>query len=118
MKSKKVQNKISRKRRIRARIFGTSECPRLAVFTSNKHIFAQVIDDKSGKTLVSASDYGKGSKIEKGTKTEIAKSVGLKIAERAKGKKIQEVVFDRGGKLYHGRVKAVADGAREGGLKF
>ena len=117
-KTIKVKNKENRKRRIRAKVTGTSECPRLSIFSSNKHIFAQIIDDNSGKTVVSASDFEKGSKAAKGTKSEISKQVGLKIAERAKAKKVKKIVFDRGGKLYHGRVKAVAEGAREGGLEF
>ncbi|MDO8507735.1 MAG: 50S ribosomal protein L18 [bacterium] len=116
--NKKVQRKDSRKRRIRAKVSGTAVMPRLSVFTSNKHVFAQIIDDTSGKTIVSASDYEKGSKEDKGTKSEISKKVGLKLAGRAKEKKVGKVVFDRGGKLYHGRVKAIADGAREGGLEF
>ena len=117
-RNNKVQRKDSRKRRIRAKVFGTANMPRLSVFASNKHIFAQIIDDTSGKTLVSASDYEKGSKELKATKTEVSKQVGLKLAERAKEKKVKKIVFDRGGKLYHGRVKAAADGAREGGLEF
>lgn len=116
--NKKVQRKDSRKRRVRAMINGTVDMPRLCVFSSNKHVFAQIVDDTSGKTIASASDYEKGSKETKGTKSEISKAVGIKIAERAKEKKVKKVVFDRGGKLYHGRVKAVADGAREGGLEF
>lgn len=117
-KSKKVQGKESRKRRIRAKVFGMPDCPRFSVFSSNKHIFAQIIDDTTGKTLVSASDYEKGAKKSTRTKTEISRQVGLKIGQRAKGKKIKKVVFDRDGKLYHGRVKAVAEGAREAGLEF
>jgi len=116
--TKKVQCKVSRKRRVRANIFGTALRPRLSIFASNKHVFAQIIDDTSGKTLASASDYEKGSKKVSGTKSEISKKVGVKIAEKAKAKNIKKVVFDRGGKLYHGRVKAVADGARESGLEF
>lgn len=116
--AKKTQNKESRQRRIRAKVSGTSGRPRLSVFCSNKHIFAQIIDDTKGKAIVSASDLEKGSKDTKGTKVEIAKAVGLKVAQKAKDKKIKSVVFDRGGKLYHGRVKAVAEGAREGGLEF
>lgn len=117
-KSNKVLTKESRKRRIRARIYGTSDMPRFSVFTSNRHLFAQIIDDTNGKTIASASDYEKGSKEDKGKKSEISKRVGMKLAERAKEKKVKKVVFDRGGKLYHGRVKAVAEGAREGGLEF
>lgn len=106
-------------KRIRAKISGTKEQPRLSVFRSNKHIFLQLIDDSSQKTLVSASDL----KINppaggKGTKTEIAKEVGKELAKLAKAKKIKKVVFDRGGYKYHGRVKASAEGAREGGLNF
>lgn len=118
MKASKTDRLKNRKRRIRAKVSGNATCPRLSIFSSNKHIFAQIIDDSNGKTLVSASDYEKGSKISKGTKTEVSKQIGVQIAKRAKEKKITKVVFDRGGKLYHGRVKAVAEGAREGGLEF
>ncbi|MBI4692134.1 MAG: 50S ribosomal protein L18 [Candidatus Terrybacteria bacterium] len=104
-----------RHKRVRARIIGISERPRLSVFRSNKHIFLQLIDDKKGGTLISASDL----KIKKkGTKTEMAKMVGKELAKLAKEKKIKSVVFDRGGYKYHGRVKAAAEGAREGGLIF
>ncbi len=104
-----------RHRRIRAKISGTKEQPRLSVFRSNKHIFLQLIDDSSQKTLASASDL----KIKKkGTKTEIAKEVGKELAKLAKAKKIKKVVFDRSGYKYHGRIKASAEGAREGGLNF
>lgn len=103
-----------RKRRIRAKISGTSQCPRLSVFRSLTHIYAQVIDDENSKTLVSVSDV----KMKKGTKTEAAKEVGLEIAKKAKEMKIEKIVFDRSGYQYHGRVKAVAEGAREGGLQF
>ena len=103
-----------RKKRIRAKISGTSECPRLAVFRSLTHIYAQIIDDENSKTLASVSDM----KMKKGTKTETAKEVGLEIAKKAKEMKIGKIVFDRSGYQYHGRVKAVAEGAREGGLKF
>ena len=104
-----------RKLRIRKKIQGTGLRPRLAVFVSNKHIIAQLIDDQSGKTLAYENDI---TITEGKTKTEKASIVGLKVAETAKKNKIIEVVFDRGGKLYHGRVKALADGARKGGLKF
>ncbi|RJO60127.1 50S ribosomal protein L18 [candidate division WS5 bacterium] len=117
-KVKKAQNKESRQRRIRAKVSGSSERPRLSVSCSNKHIFVQIIDDTKGRTIVSASDLEKGLKNAKGTKSEAAKAVGLKVAQKAKDKKIKRVVFDRGGKLYHGRIKAVAEGAREGGLEF
>ncbi len=118
MKSKKVQNRQSRKRRVRFKIYGTSKCPRISVFSSNKHIFAQIIDDTTGKTLVSASDYEKGTKKIAGTKAEVAKQIGKTLGQRAKAKNIRKAVFDRGGKLYHGRVKAIAEGARESGLEF
>jgi large subunit ribosomal protein L18 len=104
-----------RHKRIRAKISGAKERPRLSVFRSNKHIFLQLIDDSAGKTLVSASDL---KMKKKGTKTEIAKEVGKELAKLAKAKKIKKVVFDRGGYKYHGRVKASAEGAREGGLEF
>ena len=115
-KIKMLKAKIKiRHKRIRAKISGTTERPRLSVFRSNKHIFLQLIDDSSQKTLASASDL----KIKKrGTKTEIAKEVGEELAKLAKAKKIKKVVFDRGGYKYHGRVKASAEGAREGGLNF
>jgi len=108
---------LKRKRRharVRAKISGSKEKPRLSVFRSNKFIYAQLVDDLSGKTLVSASDM----KEEKGTKLERANIVGKKIAELAKEKGISQVVFDRGGYLYAGRVKALADAAREAGLLF
>lgn len=104
----------NRKARIRAKVSGTAARPRLAVSKTVAHIYAQLIDDESGKVLASANDL----KTKKGTKTESANNVGKEIAEKAKAAKISEVVFDRGGNLYHGRVKAVAEGAREGGLKF
>jgi large subunit ribosomal protein L18 len=103
--------------RIRRNIKGTVDCPRLAVYRSNKHMYAQLIDDVAGHTLASAStlEAGKGSY---GGNKEAAKQVGLRLAARAKEKAIVDVVFDRGGLLYHGRVAALADGAREGGLNF
>lgn len=107
--------------RVRARVVGTPRRPRLNIFRSSAHIYAQVIDDTAGHTLVAASDLeqeileraGEGA-----TKTARAKTVGAVVAERAKAAGIDAVVFDRGGFLYHGRVRAVADGAREGGLEF
>ena len=104
------------KRRIRKNISGTPEMPRLSVFRSNKQIYAQVIDDTTGKTLVSASSYN--NKAAKGSKTEVAAIVGKEVAEKAVKAGITTVVFDRNGYLYHGRVKSLADSAREGGLKF
>ncbi len=108
-----------RVKRIRKKIVGTSERPRLRVFKSSKHIYAQLIDDSAGATLVSMSTVEKGfeSEDEKG-KTADAKKVGMLIAEKAKAAGISQVVFDRGGCLYHGRVKALSEGAREGGLDF
>jgi large subunit ribosomal protein L18 len=102
--------------RVRAKVKGSTERPRLAVRRSLSHIYAQVIDDVTGKTLVAASD--KDVKTEKLTKTEIATEVGKVLAERAKAKKVETVVFDRRDKRFHGRVKALADGARAGGLIF
>lgn len=103
-----------RRKRIRAKISGTAECPRLSIYKSNTAMYAQLIDDDKGVTLVAASSKGmKGKK-----KTEAAAAVGGEIAKLAKAKKISKVVFDRGGFIYTGRVKALADGAREGGLKF
>ena len=107
--------------RVRAKVSGTSVRPRLNVFRSSAHIYAQVIDDIQGHTLVAASDLEQEVKDRAGNsakKTDRAKAVGEVIAERAKSAGVEDVIFDRGGFLYHGRVKAVADGAREGGLKF
>ena len=106
------RNKI--KTRIRGKISGTAERPRMSVFRSNKGIDVQVIDDLAGVTLAAASSKG----LEGGTKTEVAAKVGKEIAKKAQEKGITEVVFDRNGYLYHGRVKSLADAAREGGLKF
>jgi large subunit ribosomal protein L18 len=107
-----------RKHQIRKRVLGTPAKPRLTVFRSARHIYAQVVDDLSGRTLASASTNEKGSKVETGGNTAAAKAVGKQVADRAKGAGIAAVVFDRNGYRYHGRVKALADGAREGGLKF
>ncbi len=101
--------------RIRKKLKGTSERPRLAVFRSGAHIYAQVIDDTKGTTLVSASSLGT---IENGGNVAAAKQIGTSIAERAKEKGVSRVVFDRGGYIYHGRIKALADAAREAGLEF
>jgi len=106
------------KTRIRAKIEGTAERPRMSVFRSNKEIYVQLIDDAAGKTLLAASSADKGIATEKGTKSEKATLVGKLIAERAKEAGVQTVVFDRNGYLYHGRVKALADGARAEGLNF
>ena len=109
--------RIKRHKRVRAKISGTPERPRLNVFRSETNIYAQLIDDVNGVTLASANTLEKGFEGATGN-IEAAKKVGLVLAERAKAKGIEEVVFDRGGYLYHGRVAALAEGAREGGLKF
>ena len=108
--------RIKRHKRVRAKISGTPERPRLSVYRSENNIYAQIIDDVAGRTLCSASSVEKG--FEGGGNKEAAERVGKAIAERAIAKGIEEVVFDRGGYIYHGRVQALADGAREGGLKF
>ncbi len=109
--------RLRRHKRVRAKISGTPERPRLNVFRSEANIYAQVIDDVSGVTLASASSLEKGFEG-LGSNCEAAKKVGQAVAERAKAKGISTVVFDRGGYVYHGRVKALAEGAREGGLEF
>jgi large subunit ribosomal protein L18 len=109
--------RLHRHTRVRGKISGTGECPRLNVFRSAKNIYAQIIDDVKGVTLVSASTLDKEFTGNGGNK-EAARKVGQMIAKRAAEKKITQVVFDRGGYLYHGRVKELAEGAREGGLKF
>ena len=109
--------RLHRHKRVRGKVSGTPERPRLCVFRSETNIYAQVIDDVNGVTLVSASSLEKDFKVE-GTKSDAAKQVGANVAERAKAKGIETVVFDRGGYLYHGRVAELAEGAREGGLKF
>ena len=114
MTTKKVERRIKIKYRVRKRISGTTERPRLSVFRSNKQIYAQVINDLTGNTLASASSLG----LEKMPKQEQATKVGELIAEKAKAAGVEKVVFDRNGYLYHGRVKQLADGARNGGLKF
>jgi large subunit ribosomal protein L18 len=111
------QARERRHRRVRGKVQGTAERPRLVVFRSNRGISAQLVDDLAGKTLASASWLGL-KKSFKGAKTEQAAEVGKLLAANAKKAGIETVVFDRGGYLYHGRVKALADGAREGGLKF
>lgn len=110
----KTDKRIRLKKKIRARVEGTSARPRLSVFRSNKFIYAQVIDDTQGRTIVEASDI----KVTKGTKSERAKEVGKTIADLCAKKKIDQVVFDRNGFKYTGRIKLVADEARAGGLKF
>ncbi|ASK31659.1 50S ribosomal protein L18 [Chryseobacterium sp. T16E-39] len=113
----KLEKRIRIKRRVRGKISGSSELPRLSVYKSNKEIYAQLIDDKNGKTLVAASSREKGVDAN-GTKIEVSAAVGKAIAAKALAAGIESIVFDRNGFVYHGRVKALADGAREGGLKF
>jgi large subunit ribosomal protein L18 len=115
IEKKEIRNRIHR--RIRRKLSGTAERPRLAVFRSVAHIYAQVIDDAKGATIVSASSVDKGAKTNGGN-VAAAKSIGKLVAERAREKGIKSVVFDRGGYQYHGRVKALADAAREAGLEF
>ena len=110
----KTEKRIRRHKRIRAKVKGTTERPRLAIFRSNKAIYAQIIDDLKGETLVSMTSFNVKGK----NPLEEAKEVGKEIAKLAKGKKIEKVVFDRGGYIYTGKVRAVAEGAREGGLEF
>jgi large subunit ribosomal protein L18 len=109
--------RLRRHRRVRGKVRGTAARPRLAVFRSNRGIFAQLVDDDAGKTLAGASWKGLPKSF-KGDKSEQATAVGKQLAAEAKKAGVEAVVFDRGGYLYHGRVKALADGAREGGLKF
>ena len=120
MVNQKDKNKMRQKRHLRVRmnIAGTASLPRLNVYRSNKHIYAQIIDDVKGVTLVSASSSDKELKLANGSNVEAAKQVGALVAKRALEQSITAVVFDRGGYLYHGRVQALADGAREAGLKF
>lgn len=110
------KSRLRIKRGIRRKISGTAERPRISVFKSNTRIYAQIIDDEKGHTLAAASSAELGA--EKHTSVELSKEVGKKLAERAKANGIESVVFDRNGYIYHGKVKALADGAREGGLKF
>lgn len=116
MQDKKIQRRRKIRYSIRKKVAGTAERPRLSVFRSNKQIYAQIIDDVTGHTLVAASS--REITGANGTKTEMAKQVGIALARKAAEKQIATVSFDRGGFLYHGRVKALAEGAREGGLTF
>jgi large subunit ribosomal protein L18 len=119
LRTKGLQRRERRKLRVRKKVQGTADHPRLNVFRSAKHIYAQVIDDISGKTLAAASTVAKDLRGSlSGKKAERAKAIGLAIAEACKAKSIERVVFDRNGYKFHGRVRAVAEGAREGGLKF
>lgn len=116
--SPKQQIRFKRKRRIRARVLGTVERPRLSVFRSNRHLYVQLVDDVGGETLVSASSGEEEMKGKAGGGVEGAKLLGQLVAKRALEKSMSKVVFDRSGYLYHGRIKALADAAREGGLLF
>lgn len=121
MKNIKAQKRIRLKKKIRTKIMGTAKCPRLSVFRSNNYIYTQMIDDSKGVTIASASDQPRvkaGMEIKKGTKTERAVSVGTNIAKISITKGIKSCIFDRNGFKYTGRVKALADSARKGGLKF
>ena len=110
----KIERRLKIKTRIRGKISGTATCPRMTVFRSNKQIYVQLIDDEAGKTLVAASSAG----MEKAPKKEVAAKVGQLIAQKAQEAGISTVLFDRNGYLYHGRIKELADAARNGGLKF
>ena len=116
----KRQSRLKRKKRIRKKLSGTPERPRLSVFRSSRHIYAQIVDDVSGHTLTAASSLEKTSKEENGLKNNVAMArfVGKLVGERAVEKGIQSILFDRNGFLYHGRVRAVSEGAREAGLDF
>ena len=114
----KLEQRQKIRYRIRKKVAGTATKPRLSIFRSNREIYAQLIDDENSQTLVAASSRDKDIAAQKGNKTEKSKLVGQSIARKAKELGIEAVVFDRGGNLYHGRVKAIADGAREGGLIF
>jgi large subunit ribosomal protein L18 len=118
--TEKVRARLRRKRHIRKKLTGSEERPRLTVFRSARHIYAQVIDDVTGRTLVAASSLEKGvaGGSEKAKKKDVAKKVGELVAKRCLEKKIEQVAFDRNGFIYHGRVAAVAEGARSAGLKF
>jgi len=118
MSTNKTKRRLKIKRRIRSIIVGTSDFPRLTVFRSNKEIYASIINDAQGVTICSASSLDKSLSKKKGTKTEQASLVGCLIAERAVSKGIKKCAFDRNGYLYHGRIKSLADSARESGLKF
>lgn len=116
--NQKVVRRQKLRWRIRTKVNGTAQKPRLSVFRSNKDIYAQLIDDVTGTTLAAANSRQKDIAAQSGTKTEISALVGKSLAEKAVSLGVQECIFDRGGYLYHGRVKSLADGAREGGLKF
>ena len=114
----KQEARIRRHARVRKKVEGEAERPRLAVFRSNRHIYAQLIDDRAARTLAAASDLDEEAKAGSGAKTDRAKAVGALLARRAKEAGVEQAVFDRGGRLYHGRVASLAEGAREGGLSI
>ncbi len=114
----KTSRRLKIKYRVRKKVLGSEQKPRLSVFRSNKQIYAQLINDDKGATLLSASSREKAMAEKTGTKSDLAKEVGKLLAEKAKEAGIEQVVFDRNGYLYHGRIKSLAEGAREGGLKF
>ena len=118
MATDKVLSRLKIKRRVRAKVFGNAERPRLSVYRSNNDVYAQLIDDTAGKTLLSFSSRSKGLETAKSTKTQKSVEVGKKVGEAALANGIIKVVFDRNGYLYHGRIKSLADGAREAGLIF
>ena len=114
----RVKRHLRRSRSVRKRIFGVPSRPRLTITRTGKHIYAQLIDDTSSRTLCAASTIEKGGRLDSGDNCSAAKEIGIRIAEKAKTVGVTSVVFDRNGYRFHGRVKALADGAREGGLKF
>lgn len=118
MKNTKTQHRIRRHQRVRAKIKGTAERPRVSVFKSNQHVFVQVIDDNAGKTILSSKITSSSKSKIKDTKTELAGKIGEMLAEKIKAAGLSEIIFDRGGFKYHGRVKALAEGLRKGGIKF
>jgi large subunit ribosomal protein L18 len=120
MVSSRTERRVRRHQRVRKRVVGTADQPRLNVFRSEKHIYAQIIDDVQGRTLVAASSLSKelSEALKHGANKAAARAVGKLIAQKALAQKLTKVVFDRGGYVYHGRIKELADGAREGGLKF
>jgi len=118
MKMTKEDKRHRIHKRIRKKINGTTGIPRLVVYRSNKEIYCQLVDDLKGHTLLAASSRDKGFTFSGGNKVEQAKAVGKAIADKAKSANVDQVIFDRGGYLYHGRIKALAEGAREGGLQF
>lgn len=117
-KKERTNSRMRRKRRVRKKVFGSAERPRLTVFRSNRHMYAQVIDDATGQTVVAASTLETSTDVSDKDKKGQAKAIGRLVAERAKEQGIDKVVFDRNGYIYHGRVAAVAEGAREAGLDF